>query len=105
MKKTNKNNIYVTCDTLYTIQTSKNVLLYTDNMKKTMTKDNIMTKEQKQQELNELMKIFFKKGNKIEKFPAQKSQIKHICRTRTSYSSGRIRWQHKFQKEVLSKVA
>ena len=38
MKKTSKNNNSVTCDNLYTIQTSKNVLLYTDIMKQT-TKD------------------------------------------------------------------
>ena len=33
MKKTSKNNNYVTCDNLYTIHLSKNMLLYTDNMK------------------------------------------------------------------------
>ena len=62
----------MTCDNLYTIHLSKNVLLYTDNMKKTMTKDNIMTKEQKQQELNELMKIFLKKGRQNRKISCSK---------------------------------
>ena len=37
MKKTSKNNNYVTCDNLYTIHLSKNVLLYTDNMKNKQT--------------------------------------------------------------------
>ena len=105
MRKTHKNNNSITCDTMYGLQMLITMIVYTDNMKKTITKENIMNKEEKKQELDRLMKIFFEKGNKIEKFPAQKSQIKHICKTRTSYSSGRIRWQHKFQKEVLSKVA
>jgi hypothetical protein len=33
MKKTHKNNNSVTCDNLYTIQTSKTMIGYTDNMK------------------------------------------------------------------------
>ena len=37
MKKTNKNNNSIKCDTLYTIQTSKTMIGYTDIMKKTMT--------------------------------------------------------------------
>ena len=33
MKKTSKNNNSVTCDNLYTIQTLKTMIGYTDNMK------------------------------------------------------------------------
>jgi len=44
MKKTSKNNNYVTCDNLYTIHLSKNVLLYTDNMKKTTKETTICQK-------------------------------------------------------------
>jgi hypothetical protein len=44
MKKTVKNNIYMTCDNLYTIQTLKNVLLYTDIMKKTTKETTICQK-------------------------------------------------------------
>ena len=44
MKKTVKNNIYMTCDNLYTIQTSKTMIGYTDNMKNKnkQTKDNTL---------------------------------------------------------------
>jgi len=49
MRKTHKNNNSNTCDTMYYIHLSKNVLLYTDNMKKTMkinkkVKEVLMTK-------------------------------------------------------------
>jgi hypothetical protein len=44
MKKTNKNNNSVKCDNLYTIQTLKNVLLYTDIMKKTTKETTICQK-------------------------------------------------------------
>ena len=37
MKKTHKNNNSVTCDNLYTIQTSKTMIGYTDNMKNKLT--------------------------------------------------------------------
>ena len=37
MKKTHKNNNSVTCDNLYTIQTSKTMIGYTDNMKNKQT--------------------------------------------------------------------
>ena len=37
MRKTHKNNNSINCDTLYTIQTSKTMIGYTDIMKKTMT--------------------------------------------------------------------
>ena len=37
MRKTHKNNNSITCDTMYTIQTSKTMIGYTDIMKKTMT--------------------------------------------------------------------
>jgi len=37
MRKTHKNNKSINCDTLYTIQTSKTMIGYTDIMKKTMT--------------------------------------------------------------------
>ena len=33
MRKTHKNNNSINCDTLYTIQTSKTMIVYTDNMK------------------------------------------------------------------------
>ena len=33
MKKTHINNNFIKCDTMYTIQTLKNVIGYTDNMK------------------------------------------------------------------------
>ena len=33
MRKTHKNNNSIKCDTLYTIQTSKTMIGYTDNMK------------------------------------------------------------------------
>ena len=35
MRKTHKNNNSINCDTLYTIQTSKTMIVYTDIMKKT----------------------------------------------------------------------
>jgi len=49
MRKTHKNNNSNTCDTMYYIHLSKNVLLYTDIMKKTMKinkeiKEVLMTK-------------------------------------------------------------
>jgi len=49
MRKTHKNNNSITCDTMYYIHLSKNVLLYTDIMKKTMKinkeiKEVLMTK-------------------------------------------------------------
>jgi len=49
MRKTHKNNKSNTCDTMYYIHLSKNVLLYTDIMKKTMKinkeiKEVLMTK-------------------------------------------------------------
>ena len=47
MRKTHKNNNSIKCDTLYTIQTSKTMIGYTDNMIKNTnkkTKDYIMNK-------------------------------------------------------------
>ena len=47
MKKTNKNNNSITCDNLYTIQTSKTMIGYTDIMKNKLTNnkgDYIMSK-------------------------------------------------------------
>ena len=41
MRKTHKNNNSINCDTLYTIQTSKTMIVYTDIMKKT-TKENTL---------------------------------------------------------------
>ena len=38
MRKTHKNNNSVTCDNLYTIQTSKTMIGYTDNMIKNTNK-------------------------------------------------------------------
>ena len=37
MKKTSKNNNSIKCDTMYTIQTSKTMIGYTDNMKNKQT--------------------------------------------------------------------
>jgi len=37
MKKTHINNNFIKCDTMYTIQTLKNVIGYTDNMKNKQT--------------------------------------------------------------------
>ena len=47
MKKTNKNNNSITCDTMYTIHLSKTMIGYTDNMKNKLTNnkgDYIMSK-------------------------------------------------------------
>ena len=47
MKKTNKNNNSITCDNLYTIQTFKSMIGYTDIMKNKLTNnkgDYIMSK-------------------------------------------------------------
>jgi plasmid rolling circle replication initiator protein Rep len=41
MRKTHKNNNSINCDTLYTIQTSKTMIVYTDNMKNN-NKDNTL---------------------------------------------------------------
>ena len=41
MRKTHKNNNSIKCDTLYTIQTSKTMIGYTDNMKNN-NKDNTL---------------------------------------------------------------
>ena len=41
MRKTHKNNNSIKCDTLYTIQTSKTMIVYTDNMKNN-NKDNTL---------------------------------------------------------------
>jgi len=49
MRKTHKNNNSINCDTLYYIQTSNSMIVYTDNMKKTIkinkkVKEVLMTK-------------------------------------------------------------
>ena len=44
MRKTHKNNNSIKCDTLYTIQTSKTMIVYTDNMKNNNKGEYIMSK-------------------------------------------------------------
>ncbi len=39
MRKTHKNNNSIKCDNLYTIQTIKSMIGYTDNMKKNTKKE------------------------------------------------------------------
>jgi hypothetical protein len=64
-----------------------------------------MTKEQKQLELDKAMQVFFDKGNNIQKLPAQESKIKYVCKAKTCYSVGRMRWQHMYNRTLPQKVA